>query len=149
MPKTCSNPLKSAQLLFWQLFHWLGREELRLNTFKLTSKLVRWLRDWNSMKERRSITKFWTTNITFRTTKDVTQAYYQSTITFLSVWLNFIWGKGFKNGPNKTFKGCLSQILLGPFVNTLSHICKQVVSNIITDKFYHKSIKQNESKRIL
>ena len=30
----------------------------------------------------------------------------------------------FKNGPrmDKFFKGCLPQILLGPFLNTLSHI---------------------------
>ena len=33
-----------------------------------------------------------------------------------------IWDKVFKNGPSKIFKGCLAQILLGPFLNTLSHI---------------------------
>ena len=33
-----------------------------------------------------------------------------------------IWDKIFKNGPGKNFKGCLPQILLAPFLNTLSHI---------------------------
>ena len=43
-----------------------------------------------------------------------------------------IWGKVFKSGPSKIclgrpypfkfFKGCLPQILLGPLLNTLSHI---------------------------
>ena len=28
----------------------------------------------------------------------------------------------FKNGPFKLFKGCLPQILLSPFLNTLSHL---------------------------
>ena len=54
---------------------------------------------------------------------------------------NIIWEKAFKNGPTaicgrqpfdmaclsrphyfKFFKGCLPQILLGPFLNTFSHI---------------------------
>ena len=49
-----------------------------------------------------------------------------------------IWDKVFKNGPSKIrgrqpvlgrvypfkfFKGCLPQILLGPLLNTFSHIC--------------------------
>ena len=33
------------------------------------------------------------------------------------------WDKIFKIGPSKIFKGCLSQYLLGPFLNTLTHIC--------------------------
>ena len=33
-----------------------------------------------------------------------------------------IWVKVFKNRPSKIFKGCLAQMLLGPFLNTLSHI---------------------------
>ena len=28
------------------------------------------------------------------------------------------WDKVFKNGPSEIFKGCLPQILLGPFLNT-------------------------------
>ena len=37
--------------------------------------------------------------------------------------LHQIWDKVFKNKPSKKFfKGCLPQILLGPFLNTLSHI---------------------------
>ena len=28
----------------------------------------------------------------------------------------------FKNVPNKFFKGCLPQLLLFPFLNTLSHV---------------------------
>ena len=30
-----------------------------------------------------------------------------------------IWDKAFKNGPSKSFKGCLPQILLGPFLKTV------------------------------
>ena len=33
-----------------------------------------------------------------------------------------IWDKVFKNGPSKIFKGCLPQILLGPFLNNLSYM---------------------------
>ena len=36
-----------------------------------------------------------------------------------------IWESVFKNGPSKLkkfFKGCLQQLLLGPFLNKLSHI---------------------------
>ena len=33
-----------------------------------------------------------------------------------------IWAQVFKNGPSEVFKVCLSQILLGPFLNTLSQI---------------------------
>ena len=59
----------------------------------------------------------------------------------LAVWnvlCVYLWGKVFKNGPAfkkfegvwsagrphsfKFFKGCLPQILPGPFLNTLSHI---------------------------
>ena len=47
---------------------------------------------------------------------------------------SFTWDKVFKNGPSKIcgkqrlkymkfLKGCLPQILLGPFLNTLSHLC--------------------------
>ena len=46
--------------------------------------------------------------------------------------LEIIWDKVFKNGPSnfcvsrpysfKFFKGCLPKILLGPFLNTLSHL---------------------------
>ena len=32
------------------------------------------------------------------------------------------WVKIFKNGSSKIFKGCLPQILLGPFLNTLAHM---------------------------
>ena len=41
------------------------------------------------------------------------------------------WAKAFKNGPSKIcgqtislqiFKGCIPQILLGPFLNTLAHL---------------------------
>ena len=44
-----------------------------------------------------------------------------------------IWDEVFKNGPSKSVEGCLPQILLGPFLNTLSHIyvvdksCKKVL----------------------
>ena len=53
---------------------------------------------------------------------------------FLQSVILYIWVKVFKNGPSKTcgrqslknvlqiFKGCLPQILLGPFLNTFSHI---------------------------
>ena len=34
------------------------------------------------------------------------------------------WDKVFKNGPSKVFKSSLPQILLGPFLNTLSCIYK-------------------------
>ena len=40
--------------------------------------------------------------------------------------------KVFKNGPSKFFKGCLSQILFGPFSYTLSHI----KGGILTNKHY-------------
>ena len=36
--------------------------------------------------------------------------------------LKIKWDKVFKNGPSKIFKGCLPQISLGPFLNTLSQI---------------------------
>ena len=39
--------------------------------------------------------------------------------------------------PSKFFKGCLPQILLGPFLNTLSHIWKQF---LIEKKVIKKSI---------
>ena len=39
--------------------------------------------------------------------------------------------------PSKSFKGCLPQILLGPFLNTLSHIWKQF---LIEKKVIKKSI---------
>ena len=47
-----------------------------------------------------------------------------------------IWDKVFKNGPSKIcgrqplsfFKGCLPQILLGPFLNTLSHFIPPLYS---------------------
>ena len=42
------------------------------------------------------------------------------------------WDKVFKNGPSKFFKGCLSQILFGPFSYTLSHI----KGGILTNKHY-------------
>ena len=32
------------------------------------------------------------------------------------------WDKLFKNGPSQIFKGCLPQILLGPFLNTFSQM---------------------------
>ena len=35
---------------------------------------------------------------------------------------NYIWDKVFKNGPSKIFKGCLPQILFGPFLDNLTHI---------------------------
>ena len=59
-------------------------------------------------------------------------------MSFVQVALSgtYIWDKVFKNGPSKicrrqplsrpyafkVFKGCIPQILLGPFLNTLSHI---------------------------
>ena len=33
-----------------------------------------------------------------------------------------VWDKVFKNGPSKNLKGRLPQILVGPFLNTLSHL---------------------------
>ena len=33
-----------------------------------------------------------------------------------------IWDIVCKNGPSKLFKGCLPQISLGPFLNTLPHM---------------------------
>ena len=59
-------------------------------------------------------------------------------VSYLGLLLH-IWDKVFKNGPSKTCKrqpsknlkvhgllkaaqGCLPQILLGPFLNTLSHL---------------------------
>ena len=41
--------------------------------------------------------------------------------------------KLFKNGPSKIFKGCLPQILLGPFLNTLSHETEQ--NNFFINRF--------------
>ena len=45
-------------------------------------------------------------------------------------WMPYIRGKSFINGTKysrmdqvKSFKGCLPQILLGPFLNTLTQIC--------------------------
>ena len=35
-----------------------------------------------------------------------------------------IWDTVFKKEPSKIFEGCVPQILLGPFLNTLSHIMK-------------------------
>ena len=45
----------------------------------------------------------------------------------------------FKNGPRKIFnfkffKGCHPQILLGPFLNTLSHIMVSSLKNVLRDK---------------
>ena len=52
----------------------------------------------------------------------------------------FKWGKIFKNGPSKTcgrqiFKGCLPQILLGPFLDTLSQISLQVMITSFPEVF--------------
>ena len=41
---------------------------------------------------------------------------------FHLVALKIIWGKAFKNGPSRIFNDCLSQILLGPFLNTFPHL---------------------------
>ena len=48
---------------------------------------------------------------------------------------NNIWGKVFKNRPYhfKFFKGCLPQILLGPFLNTLPHLRSRIyIYNVIS-----------------
>ena len=39
--------------------------------------------------------------------------------------MTFKWNKVFKIGSNKIFKGCLPQILLGPFLNTFSQILNE------------------------
>ena len=56
----------------------------------------------------------------------------------------YIWDKVIKNGPSKVcgrqpypypfefFKGCLPQILLGPFLNTLTHIQWQTVQSCMS-----------------
>ena len=58
-----------------------------------------------------------------------------SNVLYVYLYWKYIWEKVFKNGPSKIwevncfsrpylfkfFKGCLTQILLGPFSNTLSH----------------------------
>ena len=43
------------------------------------------------------------------------------------IWI-MIWGEGFKSRLSKFFKGCLPQNLLGPLLNTLSHI---IISRIL------------------
>ena len=45
--------------------------------------------------------------------------------------------KLFKNGPSKIFKGCLPQILLGPFLNTLSHVCISQIVMAVISKLKH------------
>ena len=71
-----------------------------------------------------------------------------------------LWGKVFKNGPSKIwgrqplpyhfklFKGCLPQILLGPFLNTLSHLCLyfESVKNII--RLFNVSLRIIQNKGI-
>ena len=53
-------------------------------------------------------------------------------VHYQDFWIN-IWNEVFKNGPSqicgilslknlKCFKGCIQKILLGPFLNTLSHL---------------------------
>ena len=59
----------------------------------------------------------------------------------------YTWVRVFKNGPNKIcgrqpynkfevhfkfFKGCLPQFLLGPFLNTLTHLYKEKKGTFIT-----------------
>ena len=43
----------------------------------------------------------------------------------------YTWGEVFKNEPSKIFKGHLPQILLGPFLNTLSHVKRIAMSKVI------------------
>ena len=47
-----------------------------------------------------------------------------------------IWVKVFKNGPSKIFKGCLARMLLGPFLNTLSHIFNHLAAKAALDPLY-------------
>ena len=61
-----------------------------------------------------------------------------------------IWDKVFKNGPSKTclkqtipfkfFKGCPPQVLLGPFLNTLSHTGLNKVGVTQFQKQYSRGI---------
>ena len=56
-----------------------------------------------------------------------------------------IWVKVFKNRPSKicgtqplkNFKGCLPQILLGPFLNILTHLIVEHGVWLILRKFHH------------
>ena len=69
--------------------------------------------------------------------------------------MSFIWDKVFKNGPSKIcgrisvvcfntpyhfkfFKGCLRQFLLGPVLNSLSHITFSSVTQILPILNYFK-----------
>ena len=58
---------------------------------------------------------------------------------------NYIWGKVFKSGISKFFKGYLPQNLLSPVLNTLSHI---KYSNMILDllPFKFQKLKISESQ---
>ena len=59
--------------------------------------------------------------------------------------------KVFKNGPSKIFKGCLPQILLGPFLNTLTHLIVVLGEAKLQKKkkmkIWVKKKKLNEKKR--
>ena len=67
--------------------------------------------------------------------RDLCLAWYWTFLQIITTNLNIIWVKVFKNVPSKIcgrqqavhitsnfFKGCLPQILLGPFLNTLTQI---------------------------
>ena len=62
----------------------------------------------------------------------------------------YIWIKVSKNGPGKIFKGCLSQILLGPFLNTLSHFSMTCIS-VLFDKLipFHQFFKSKNQFMLL
>ena len=55
-----------------------------------------------------------------------------------------------KNEPSKIFKGCLPQILLGPFLNTLTHLIVVLGEAKLQKKkmkIWVKKKKLNEKKR--
>ena len=56
--------------------------------------------------------------------------------------LNFKWVKVFKDGPSKIFKGCPPQILLGPYLNTLTQIVKHCKEQHGRKKVKKKFIKK-------
>ena len=55
------------------------------------------------------------------------------------VLTKMFWTKVFKSGQSKFFKGCLPQNLLGPLLNTLSHL---VLTRWILDKWLLKVLRK-------
>ena len=51
-----------------------------------------------------------------------------------------IWEKAFKNRPSKIFIGCLSQILISPFLNTLPHMFLETLNQFSANLPFNCSI---------